>query len=75
VSVKEMKKSTNETTCSPAHAGSSLADFPTLKWRRYIPPKHWFTQDLHGAKSQKTAFSTLTLFYVTNIAKISFLKS
>jgi hypothetical protein len=39
---------------SPAHAGSSLADFST----RYVPPKRLFTQDLHGATSQKTAFLT-----------------
>jgi hypothetical protein len=25
-------------------------------WRRYVPPKRRFTQDLHGATSQKTAF-------------------
>jgi hypothetical protein len=28
----------------------------TLKWRRYVPPKRRFTQDPHGATSQKTAF-------------------
>jgi hypothetical protein len=26
------------------------------RWRRYVPPKRRFTQELHGATSQKTAF-------------------
>jgi hypothetical protein len=26
------------------------------RWRWYVPPKRRFTQDLHGATSQKTAF-------------------
>jgi hypothetical protein len=30
--------------------------FLPWRWRRYIPPKGRFTQDLHGATSQKTAF-------------------
>jgi hypothetical protein len=30
--------------------------FLPWRWRRYIPPKYRFTQDLHGATSQKTAF-------------------
>jgi hypothetical protein len=40
----------------PAHAGSSLADFSTLKMEAILPPKRPFTQDLHGAISQKTEF-------------------
>jgi hypothetical protein len=33
-----------------------------LPWRcrRYVPPKRQFTQDLHGATSQKTAFFIVT---------------
>jgi hypothetical protein len=38
----------------PAHDGSSLADFSTLKMEA-MSPKRWFIQDLHGAISQKTA--------------------
>jgi hypothetical protein len=30
--------------------------FLPWRWRRYVPPKRRFTQDLHGATSQKTAF-------------------
>jgi hypothetical protein len=26
------------------------------RWRQYVPPKCRFTQDLHGATSQKMAF-------------------
>jgi hypothetical protein len=29
---------------------------PPWRWTRYVPPKHRFTQDLHGVASQKTAF-------------------
>jgi hypothetical protein len=36
--------------------------FLPWRWRRYVPPKRRFTQDLHGATSQKTAF--FKLFYV-----------
>jgi hypothetical protein len=35
--------------------------FLSLRWRRYVPPKRQFTQDLHGATSQKTA---LLIFYL-----------
>jgi hypothetical protein len=30
--------------------------FLSWRWGRYIPPKQKFTQDLHGATSQKMAF-------------------
>jgi hypothetical protein len=41
----------------PTHAGSSLADFYTLKKEATRSPKRWFdSQELHGATSQKTAF-------------------
>jgi hypothetical protein len=30
--------------------------FLPWRWRRYVPPKRRFTQDVHGAISQKTAF-------------------
>jgi hypothetical protein len=33
--------------------------FLPWRWRRYVPPKRRFTQDLHGATSQKTAFFSL----------------
>jgi hypothetical protein len=38
---------------TPAHAGSSLSDFSALKMK---VPKRRFTEELHGAISQKTAF-------------------
>jgi hypothetical protein len=34
-----------------------------IRWRRYVPPKCRFTQDLHGATSQKTAFFTIIHVY------------
>jgi hypothetical protein len=45
----------------PAHTGSSLADFSTLKM------KGWFTIDLHGATSQKTAFFIVTAVKTSNL--------
>jgi hypothetical protein len=33
-----------------------LQMFLSWRWRRYVPPKRWFTQDLHGTTSRKTAF-------------------
>jgi hypothetical protein len=36
--------------------------FLPWRWRRYVPPKRRFTQDLHGATSQKTAFFSLIQF-------------
>jgi hypothetical protein len=33
--------------------------FLPWRWRRYVPPKRRFTQDLHGATSQKTDSSYL----------------
>jgi hypothetical protein len=39
-----------------AHAGSSLADFSTLKMETICFTESQFTQDLHGTTSQKTAF-------------------
>jgi hypothetical protein len=34
--------------------------FLPWRWKRYFPPKRRFTQDLHGATSQKTAFFIVT---------------
>jgi hypothetical protein len=36
-------------------------------WRRYVPPKRRFTQDLHGATSQKTAFFIVTSVKTPNL--------
>jgi hypothetical protein len=36
-------------------------------WRRYVPPKRRFTQDLHGATSQKTAFFIVTAVEISNL--------
>jgi hypothetical protein len=41
------------------NASSPLADFATPKMGRYIPLKRRFTQDVHSAISQKTAFFKL----------------
>jgi hypothetical protein len=40
----------------PAHAGSSLADFSTLKMEAIRSSETSVPQDLHDATSQKTAF-------------------
>jgi hypothetical protein len=40
------------------------------RWRRYIPPKHRFTQDLHSATSQKTAFFIVTAMESSDLKKI-----
>jgi hypothetical protein len=45
----------------PAHAGSSLADFPTLNMEAIRFSETPVSQDLHGTTSQKTAFSILIL--------------
>jgi hypothetical protein len=36
------------------------------RWRRYIPPKSRFTQDLHSSTSQKTAFFIVTAVKTSN---------
>jgi hypothetical protein len=40
--------------------------FLPWRWRRYIPPKRRFTQDLHDATSQKTAFFIVTAVKTSN---------
>jgi hypothetical protein len=42
-----------------SHAHSSRIFLP-WRWRRYIPPKHRFTQHLHCATSHKTTFFIVT---------------
>jgi hypothetical protein len=45
-----------------------LQIFLPWRWWRYVPPKRRFTQDLHGATSQKMAFFNLfPLCYITYI--------
>jgi hypothetical protein len=51
----------------PAHTGSPLADFYTLKMERYVPPKRRLTQDLHSATSQKTTFFIVTSMKASNL--------
>jgi hypothetical protein len=41
--------------------------FLPWRWRRYVPPKRWFTQDLHGATSHKTAFFIVTAVKTSNL--------
>jgi hypothetical protein len=43
--------------------------FLPWRWRRYFPPKHRFTQDLHGATSQKTAFFIVTAVNTSNLTQ------
>jgi hypothetical protein len=41
------------------------------RWRRYVPPKRQFTQELHGATSQKTAFFIqITVFWVVTSCSV-----
>jgi hypothetical protein len=43
--------------------------FLPWRWRRYFPPKRRFTQYLHGATSQKTAFFIVTAMKTTNLTR------
>jgi hypothetical protein len=36
-------------------------------WRRYVPPKRRFTQELHGATSLKTAFFIVTAMKTSSL--------
>jgi hypothetical protein len=40
--------------------------FLPWRWRRYVPPKRRFIQDLHGAVSQNTAFFIVTAVKISN---------
>jgi hypothetical protein len=42
--------------------------FSPWRWRLYVRPKRWFTQDLHDATSQKTAFFIVTAVKTSNLA-------
>jgi hypothetical protein len=47
--------------------------FISWRWRRLVPPKRRFTQHLHGATSQKTAFLIVTAVKTSNlISEIAF---
>jgi hypothetical protein len=39
------------------------------RWRRYLPPELRFTEDLHGATSQKTAFFIVTAVKISKLTK------
>jgi hypothetical protein len=41
--------------------------FLPWRWSQYVPPKCWFTQDLHGATSPKTAFFIVTAVKTPNL--------
>jgi hypothetical protein len=47
---------------SPPHSQIFLP----WRWRLYVPPKLRFTQDLHGATSQKVAFFIVTTVKTSN---------
>jgi hypothetical protein len=63
ISIFRAEKSANE---EPAWAGGARIFLP-WRWRRYIPPKRRFTQDLHGVRSQKTAFFIVTAVITSNL--------
>jgi hypothetical protein len=44
--------------------------FLPWRWRRYVPPKRRFTQDLHDATSQKTTFFIVTVVKTSNLTRI-----
>jgi hypothetical protein len=53
--------------CGAMHSSSHLFTlvprsqiFLSWRWSRHVPPKRRFSQDLHGATSQKTTFFVLT---------------
>jgi hypothetical protein len=46
------------------------ADFSTLKMEAIVPPKRRFTQDLHGATSQKTTFFLVTAVKTSDLTKL-----
>jgi hypothetical protein len=39
------------------------------RWRRYVPPKCRFTQDIHRATSQKTAFFIVAAVKTSNLTR------
>jgi hypothetical protein len=41
--------------------------FLPWRWKRYVPPKRRFTQELHGATSQKTASFVVTAATTSNL--------
>jgi hypothetical protein len=45
------------------------------RWRQYVPPKRWFTQDPHGATSQKTAFFIVTEVKTSNLTFYCFISN
>jgi hypothetical protein len=46
--------------------------FLPRRWRRYIPPKRLFTQDLHDATSQNTAFFIVTAVKTSDLTNLIF---
>jgi hypothetical protein len=55
----------------PTHTGSSLTDFLPWRWRRYVAPKRLFTQELHDAKSQKSAIFIVTAVKTSNLTLLN----
>jgi hypothetical protein len=43
--------------------------FLPWRWRRYVPPKRRFTQDLNGNTSQKTALFIITAVKTSNLTR------
>jgi hypothetical protein len=41
--------------------------FLLWRWRLYLPPKRWFTQDLHSATCHKTIFFMVTAVKTSNL--------
>jgi hypothetical protein len=40
-------------------------------WRQYVPLKRWFTEELHGTTSQKTAFFKEFLFWIYDSCNVN----
>jgi hypothetical protein len=76
-SIFRVEKSANE---EPARAGADCSHLLSLvprslifvpwRWKRYVPPKRRFTQALHGATSQKTAYFIDIFPYARSLPKI-----
>jgi hypothetical protein len=48
-----------------------LQIFLPWRWRRYIPPKCRFKQDLHGSTSKKTAFFIVTAMKTSDLRNLN----
>jgi hypothetical protein len=70
---REGKSASEEPECAGGCRLSLLVprsrNFVPWRWRRCVTSKLRFTQDLHGATSQKTAFSIVTAVETSNLTR------